>query len=51
MIGDVALCAGGFTFTPASSGTDSKGFWTKVVGKAGAEWKILNLTWSLAAPQ
>jgi uncharacterized protein (TIGR02246 family) len=51
MIGDVALCTGGFTFTPASATTSDKGFWTKVVGKVGGEWKILNLTYATAAPQ
>ena len=42
MIGDVALYTGGFTFTPASGKSGSTGFWTKVVGKVGGEWKILN---------
>jgi uncharacterized protein (TIGR02246 family) len=51
MVGDVALCTGGWTFTPASGASDSKGAWTKVVGKVGGEWKILNLTYNLAAPQ
>jgi uncharacterized protein (TIGR02246 family) len=51
MIGDVALCTGGWTFTPASGQSDSKGAWTKVDGKVGGEWKILNLTYNLAAPQ
>ena len=51
MIGDVALCTGGYTFTPASAASDAKGFWTKVVGKVGGEWKILNLSYSLTAPQ
>ena len=51
MIGDVALCTGGWTFTPASGESDSKGSWTKVVGKVGGEWKILNLTYNLAGPQ
>jgi hypothetical protein len=51
MIGDVALCSGGYTFTPASGGSASNGFWTKVVGKVGGEWKILNLTYAPAAPQ
>lgn len=50
MIGDVALCAGGYTFTPASGESGSNGFWTKVVGKAGGHWKILNLTYTIAAP-
>jgi hypothetical protein len=50
MLGDVALCTGGYTFTP-TSGSDEKGFWTKVVGKVGGEWKILNLTYAPAAPQ
>jgi uncharacterized protein (TIGR02246 family) len=51
MIGDTALCTGGFTFTPAAATSDAKGFWTKVVGKVGGEWKILNLTWAPAAAQ
>jgi hypothetical protein len=51
MIGDVALCTGGFSFTPASATSGDKGFWTKVVGKVGGEWKILNLTYATAAPQ
>jgi ketosteroid isomerase-like protein len=51
MIGDVALCTGGFTFTPASGKSGSTGFWTKVVGKVGGEWKILNLTYAYPAPQ
>jgi ketosteroid isomerase-like protein len=51
MIGDVALCTGGYTFTPASGGSGEKGSWTKVVGKVGGEWKILNLTYAAAAPQ
>ena len=51
MIGDVVLCTGGWTFTPASGASDGKGFWTKIVGKVGGEWKILNLTYNVAAPQ
>jgi hypothetical protein len=51
MIGDLALCTGGYTFTPASGGSGEKGFWTKVVGKVGGDWKILNLTYAVAAPQ
>jgi ketosteroid isomerase-like protein len=51
MIGDVALCTGGFTFTPASATSGEKGSWTKIVGKVGGEWKILNLTCAYAAPQ
>jgi hypothetical protein len=51
MIGGVALCTGGYTFTPASGGSGEKGFWTKVAGKVGGEWKILNLTYAPAAPQ
>jgi hypothetical protein len=51
MIGDVALCTGGYTFTPASATSGEKGSWTKVVGKVGGEWKILNLTYATAAPQ
>jgi ketosteroid isomerase-like protein len=51
MIGDVVLCTGGVTFTPASGGSGEKGFWTKVAGKVGGEWKILNLSYAPAAPQ
>src|SRR5882757_29412 len=51
MIGDIALCTGGNTFTKASTTSGEKGFWTKVVGKVGGEWKILNLTYASAAPQ
>jgi len=51
MIGDVVLCTGGYTFTPASGRSGEKGFWTKVAGKVGGEWKILNLTFAIAAPQ
>jgi hypothetical protein len=49
-IGDAALCTGEFTFTPAS-GDATKGYWTKIAGKVGGEWKILNLTYNFAAPQ
>ncbi len=51
MVGDVALCTGGFTATPASGASDLKGFFTKAVGKVGDEWKIVNLTYNVAAPQ
>ena len=51
MIGDVVVCSGGYTFTPAAGGSGEKGFWTKVAGKVGGEWKILNLTYAPAAPQ
>ncbi|MGB7977318.1 MAG: DUF4440 domain-containing protein [Roseiarcus sp.] len=51
MIGDVALCTGGITFKPASGATESKGFWTRVLGKVGNDWKLLNLTYAPAAPQ
>jgi uncharacterized protein (TIGR02246 family) len=51
VIGDVMLCTGGITFKPASGATESKGFWTRVLGKVGGEWKILNLTYVPAAPQ
>jgi uncharacterized protein (TIGR02246 family) len=51
MLGDVALCTGGYTFTPAAGASGEKGSWTKVVGKVGGEWKILNLTYATAAPQ
>ena len=50
LIGDVALCTGTFAFAPAS-GDASKGNWTKVAGKVGGEWKILNLTFNFAAPE
>lgn len=39
MVGRAALCSGGYVFTP-SGGTNSKGFWTKVVVKEGDAWKI-----------
>jgi|HubBroStandDraft_6_1064221.scaffolds.fasta_scaffold182683_2 ketosteroid isomerase-like protein len=51
MSGDVALCTGGYAFTPAASASDQKGFWTKIVGKVGDNWKILNLTYNIEAPQ
>jgi ketosteroid isomerase-like protein len=51
LIGDVALCTGRFTFAPASGDAASKGNWTKVAGKVGGEWKILNLTYNFAAPE
>ena len=50
LIGDVALCTGTFNFAPAS-GDASKGNWTKVAGKVGGEWKILNLTFNFMAPE
>ena len=50
MIGGVALCSGGFTFTPAS-GDANKGYYTKVVGKVGDDWKIHALTYNFATPQ
>jgi hypothetical protein len=40
MIGDVALCSGGYTFTPASGGSGEKGFWTKVAGKVGGSGRF-----------
>jgi hypothetical protein len=39
MIGDVALCTGGITFKPTPGATESKGFWTRVFGKVGDDWK------------
>jgi uncharacterized protein (TIGR02246 family) len=50
LIGDIALCTGTFNFAPAS-GDANKGNWTKVAGKVGGEWKILNLTYNFAAPE
>jgi hypothetical protein len=47
----VALRTGGVTFKPAWSPTESKGFWTRVLGKVGGEWKLLDLTYAPAAPQ
>ena len=41
MVGEVTLCTGAYTFTPASATSGEKGSWTKVVGKVGGEWKIL----------
>ena len=49
MVGDVALCSGGYTFTPASGGPVGKGFWTKVVGKVGNDWKIHVLVYNVTA--
>ena len=49
-IGVAILCTGDFTFTPAT-GDVSKGYWTKLAGKVGGDWKILNLTYNFAAPQ
>jgi hypothetical protein len=51
MIGGVGVCSGSFAFTPASGGAASNGYYTKVVGKVGGEWKILNLTYNFAAPR
>ncbi|MBV8797121.1 MAG: nuclear transport factor 2 family protein [Hyphomicrobiales bacterium] len=52
MLGDTVLCTGGYAYTPAAAGsTDEKGFWTKVAGKVGDDWKILNLTYAPAAKQ
>jgi uncharacterized protein (TIGR02246 family) len=51
MVGDVAICTGSYAFTPASTTTDQKGTFTKVVAKIGGEWKIENLTYNIAAPQ
>jgi ketosteroid isomerase-like protein len=51
VIGDVGLCTGGVTFKPASGAAESKGFWTRALGKVGGEWKILNLTYAPAAAQ
>ena len=51
MIGDVALCTGATKHQPAPATSGEKGFWTKVVGKMGGEWKILNLTFMNGAPQ
>lgn len=48
---DVAVCTGSYAFTPASTTTDQKGTFTKVVAKVGGEWKIENLTYNVAAPQ
>jgi hypothetical protein len=50
LIRDVALCTGTFNFAPVS-GDASKGNWTKVAGKVGGEWKILNLTFNFTAPE
>ena len=51
VIGDMALCTGGWTFTPVAGASAMNGAWTKVIGKVGGEWKILNLTYNVAAPQ
>jgi hypothetical protein len=45
MVGDIALCSGGYTFTFTGGPPDGiKGYWTKVVGKVDGGWKILVLT-------
>ena len=52
MLGDTVLCTGGYTYTRAAAGsTDEKGFWTKVAGKVGGEWKILNLSYAPTVKQ
>ena len=48
---DVAVCTGSYLFIPASTTTDQKGMFTKVVAKVRGEWKIENLTYNIAAPQ
>ena len=50
MIGDVGAVHRQFHLR-AGLGRRSKGYYTKVVGKVGGEWKILNLTYNFAAPQ
>jgi ketosteroid isomerase-like protein len=47
VVGDVALCSGDWTYTPASGGPMSKGYWTKVVGKVGNDWKIYALVYNV----
>jgi uncharacterized protein (TIGR02246 family) len=51
LVGDAALCTGSFSFTPASGDATRKGNWTKVAGKVGSEWKILNLTYNFVASE
>jgi ketosteroid isomerase-like protein len=48
LVGDVALCSGEWTYTPASGGPVGKGYWTKVVGKVGNDWKIHVLAYNVA---
>ena len=33
-----------------ASGDATKGYWTKIAGKVGGEWKILNLTYNFTWP-
>ena len=46
MIGDIVVCSGGTTFSRAGEKEGEKGYWTKVLGKVGGDWKILNLTYA-----
>jgi hypothetical protein len=48
MIGDIVVCSGGTTFSRAGQNGGEKGYWTKVIGKVGGDWKLLNLTYAPA---
>ncbi len=48
MVGDVVLCSGGWTYMQASGAPGGKGYWTKVVGKVGNDWKIHVLVYNVA---
>ncbi len=50
MLGDVALCSGDCTYTPASGSPVGKGYWTKVVSKLGDDWKMQVLVYNVAPP-
>ena len=48
VVGDVVLCSGGWTYMQASGAPGGKGYWTKVVGKVGNDWKIHVLVYNVA---
>jgi hypothetical protein len=50
MVGDVVLCSGGWTMSSPAFPAPIKGFYTKVVGKVGSNWKILVLTSNASPP-
>jgi uncharacterized 2Fe-2S/4Fe-4S cluster protein (DUF4445 family) len=49
-VGDVVICSGGWTMGSPAFPAPIKGFYTKVVGKVGSEWKILVLTSNVIPP-